>query len=251
MTIVLSFGGGSQSSALLALILQDKIERPDYVIFSDTGSEMPHTYNFIEDKVKPECEFAGLEFVTVTNEEKGPLYLAYSERDSLPIVGSKLCTSEWKRRPILRYIKERLGYGPNERAPPNSVTQWLGISTDERSRVSSASPLWIPTAYPLLERHLSRDDCHRINQEFWGMKPLKSSCFMCPYQPVKDWQYLRLNEPDLFQLAKDMEIRAIERTGHGFFNDKTFTLNRLDFNRTLDDYLPPDVQCDGGNGCFL
>lgn len=47
---VLSYGGGTQSTALLLMALKGEINGviPDYIIFSDTGWEPKHVYNWIE-----------------------------------------------------------------------------------------------------------------------------------------------------------------------------------------------------------
>ena len=39
MKPILSYGGGVNSTAILALIKLGKIEMPDYIVFSDTGCE--------------------------------------------------------------------------------------------------------------------------------------------------------------------------------------------------------------------
>lgn len=41
--IVVNFGGGTNSTALLVGMHERGI-RPDVIVFSDTGSEVPHTY---------------------------------------------------------------------------------------------------------------------------------------------------------------------------------------------------------------
>ena len=62
--ILLSYGGGINSTALLLeWVKQGK--QLDLVIFADTGSEMPETYNFIEKYVKPFCKKNKILFETV------------------------------------------------------------------------------------------------------------------------------------------------------------------------------------------
>ncbi|MCT6924588.1 phosphoadenosine phosphosulfate reductase family protein, partial [Metasolibacillus sp.] len=47
---VLSFGGGTQSTALLLMALKGEINGviPDYIIFSDTGWEPRSIYNWVD-----------------------------------------------------------------------------------------------------------------------------------------------------------------------------------------------------------
>ncbi|MEK4688077.1 phosphoadenosine phosphosulfate reductase family protein [Bacillus sp. FSL M8-0256] len=51
---VLSYGGGTQSTALLLMALKGEINGviPDYIIFSDTGWEPQHVYNWVNEKKK-------------------------------------------------------------------------------------------------------------------------------------------------------------------------------------------------------
>ncbi|MER2459872.1 phosphoadenosine phosphosulfate reductase family protein [Bacillus subtilis] len=46
---VLSYGGGTQSTALLLMALKGEINGviPDYIIFSDTGWEPQYVYNWV------------------------------------------------------------------------------------------------------------------------------------------------------------------------------------------------------------
>lgn len=45
--IIVSYGGGKNSTALLLAMLAKSI-KPDAVVFADTGNEKPETYEFIE-----------------------------------------------------------------------------------------------------------------------------------------------------------------------------------------------------------
>ena len=45
---VLSFGGGVQSTAMLLMVHEGILPRPDVVMFADTGSELPETIEHIE-----------------------------------------------------------------------------------------------------------------------------------------------------------------------------------------------------------
>jgi len=43
MSFVVSFGGGTNSTAML-VGMWERGERPDAILFADTGGEKPHTY---------------------------------------------------------------------------------------------------------------------------------------------------------------------------------------------------------------
>ena len=61
---ILSYGGGTNSTALL-LEWVKRGYRLDAVIFADTGSEQPKTYDFINNYIVPYCEENNLPFHTV------------------------------------------------------------------------------------------------------------------------------------------------------------------------------------------
>ena len=46
MTTIVAYGGGTNSTALLVGLLEQK-EKPDLILFADTGGEKPHTYEHI------------------------------------------------------------------------------------------------------------------------------------------------------------------------------------------------------------
>jgi hypothetical protein len=59
--------------------------------------------------------------------------------------------------------------------------------------------------YPLVERKVTRDDCLKIIENAGYKIPIKSGCFFCPFNNKKVWISLKLEHPDLFQKALDME----------------------------------------------
>ena len=72
---VLSYGGGTQSTAMLVLIKQGKLPKPDLVLHADTGSELPETVAFIEE-AKKLCESIDLPFHIVRS-HRGALHDDY------------------------------------------------------------------------------------------------------------------------------------------------------------------------------
>lgn len=257
MLSVLAYGGGVQSTALLVLIIEGKMARPDLILMSDTGSEMPETLAVME-RAAEECLKADIPFEIVKS-KKGALHEAYKARSRLPIASSRLCTATWKREPMDHAIKRHLGASPSDRLPAGSAIVWFGITTDERGRATGSPRKWIGARYPLLEMDLSRDDCAAILEGYgWG-GVVKSGCFLCPFKRKRDWLELRINHPALFKEAKDMERAKLDDIGGvGFL--AVGTLDRLDFDATLDQWTPGDPVAehrtckggpDGAGGCFL
>ena len=73
---------------MLILIAQGRLPRPDYIVFSDTGSEMPETYSHIENRVIPFCLEHGLEFI-ITQKDGKPLHEFYSDADMIPNIANR------------------------------------------------------------------------------------------------------------------------------------------------------------------
>jgi hypothetical protein len=64
--------------------------------------------------------------------------------------------------------------------------------------------------YPLVAWKMDRLDCDTVCRGA-GMIIPKSSCFMCPNMREDEWFALRLERPDLFSIAMDIERRARSR----------------------------------------
>lgn len=50
--ITLSYGGGKQSIAIITLILEGKLPRPDLIVFADTSHEVQTTWDYLETHVR-------------------------------------------------------------------------------------------------------------------------------------------------------------------------------------------------------
>jgi len=197
---VLSFGGGVQSTAMLLMVIDGRLPKPDIVIHSDTGSEMPHTYPVIG-WAEQECKKLGIPFEIVTSTH-GKLHEAYMEQGSLPMVGLRSCTGRFKIQPINIRLREIVG----KKNGFLLARSWIGITTDERSRRGPNNHIkWLQTTYPLLDiEPMSRNECLDIVERA-GMKVEKSGCFCCPYSGVKHFIKLRKRHPELFNICRDME----------------------------------------------
>ncbi len=245
----LSYGGGTQSTAMLLMAIEGELERPDYVVFADTGSEMPHTYELVE-IMKKKCEEAELEFVTVQAEK--PLHEKYLERGTLPVIGIRSCTSQWKIEPIKRFMRSIVGMGRRKIL----ATSWIGITTDERKRASPSSDQWSTRRYPLLEKMMSRDDCIYYCEQKLGIQVKKSGCFLCPYQSPQQWGVLKREHPDLFDLSLELEKKAKSQSGFkGGLWGSSRSIEAFNHTHSLEDFgfeiQVNSEKCAVGGSCFL
>lgn len=217
----LSLGGGVQSSTLAEMIFEGELDRPDLIIFADTGDEPRRVLDQV-DYLKGRAAAAGIEFAVVSNGNildtiystggfvAIPLYNQWVEKDGLrgeifqKSMLRRQCTNQFKLRPIRRFVKSRLvelGWATRTKSGavriPDDVTieSWLGISLDEVQRMKKSRERREVNRWPLIEKRMSRADCL-----FWlesrGLPvPAKSSCRICPFHSNRYWSELRDKYP--------------------------------------------------------
>lgn len=210
-----NFGGGVNSSALL-LTLRDRGLRPHWVVFADTGSERPETYENVV-RVEAWSKKVGFPFDTtnwtrVKGERAGefqPLHEACLATSYLPskAYGKAGCTYKWKIQPMERWRKAN-GFTPTYIA--------IGYDAGEKQRLKNAKAAlcgdydlnadetpW----YPLIGFDMNRKACEkRLAQEGWPV--VKSACFMCPNMRPPEWEALKVEHPDLYAIAVKIQDTA-------------------------------------------
>lgn len=261
--LVLSYGGGVQSSAIALMAIQGELEKPDHVIFSDTGTESAETYATVA-FVARECEAAGIPFHTAyadfrAKEEDDPAHIKgyaplhewYHHYSRLPMVGNPRCTYNFKIYPFRRLVKTLA----DRSIPKPWVRTWLGITTDEAHRARESELIWVSSEYPLIEKGLSRDACISwLARNYPNHQFSKSGCWLCPYQNARKWGLLKRENPDLFAYAIDMEKRArANGVKRGLWGARS--IEAFNSDMTLADFgvemQPDDFDCNAGGGCFL
>lgn len=247
---VLALGGGVQSTAMLLMVRDGKLPRPDIVIHSDTGSEMPYTEEVI-DFCRDICNEIGLRFEIVTS-HRGALHEDYIRLQTLPVVGVRSCTVNFKVLPQRRLIRTIVGNGKGKLL----AESWLGITTDERRRRVDSDVQWIGNKFPLLDQvPTSRRECNEILKKE-GIEVKKSGCFCCPYQGVKGFIKLKREFPKLFEICLEMESQYHERFGEGdTITPRLRTLKSLEmpslFSFGPENLTIEESECDSVGGCFI
>jgi len=216
---VISYGGGVQSTALVVLATQGKIDS-SLAIFANVGdrSEHPKTLAYVE-QFTPWAAERGVEIVTSRWVDRAgvvrDLYddLMSETRRSIDIPvwmeggapGRRKCTSRYKIEVVGRELRKR---GATD---DNPATVMVGISTDEwwRANRRHAEPWEIP-AYPLLDLGMSRHDCELLIARAGLPVPPKSACWFCPLQGPPGWARKRRDEPELFAAGIVLEDRINE-----------------------------------------
>jgi PP-loop superfamily ATP-utilizing enzyme len=244
----ISYGGGVQSTALLVLAAQKRIDFRLF-LFSNVGddSENPRTLEYVKEYAEPYAEQHGIELVTLQRimqrtgqprtlwedlTREGSKSLKIPVRMSNGAPGTRSCTATYKIEVIGRELKRR---GATE---ANPAVIGIGISVDEIHRANNrkVEPHEVIT-YPLLDLGLRRVDCMRIIREAGLPVPPKSSCFFCPFHRPETWHDMRREQPAEFEKACQLEAR-LNRTRDELGKDHVY-LTR--FNRPLREAIPDGV----------
>ena len=217
---VLSFGAGVQSTALLVAACLDEFQdigRPDVAIFADTQWEPPAVMQHLKTMTTWARE-RGVEIRTVTagsiRSPRGasmmPLHI--KNPDGSKGFVRRQCTAEYKIEPILKEVRRLLGYQPRQRWRHNLET-WIGISTDEASRMKPSLNKWETIRWPLIELGWNREDCKRYVRKALGREPVKSSCSGCPYHSPRYFAEMRKHRPEEFAdvVAFDSWLREVPK----------------------------------------
>src|SRR6478736_202073 len=146
MKQVISFSGGRTSAFMTLEVL--KLHPHAEVIFMDTGAEHPKTYEFIRNfsrhfgikitclRVMPNARMRKAStYEQLTVDQIGPdlePWRRMLRKYGHPYVGGAFCTDRMKTVPFTKYCDAWFGKGNYER--------WLGIRTDEPSRLGNRGP---------------------------------------------------------------------------------------------------------------
>lgn len=242
MMVFLSLGGGVQSSVMLMMAIHGELERPDHVLFADTGWDGERTMDHVA-WCERQCVKAGLPFnrVTAGNIREDMMiartadsggFVKAAERvgragrfatmplfvDTGAAVEGRIrrqCTAEYKLAPLRAKQRELLGYQPRQRIPPASCEVWIGISTDEARRAAPSRDRWVDNVFPLIDPlKMSRADCQAWWEAHYPHRSLgKSSCLGCPNRSDREWAAMKRATPEEWQQVVEFDAAIRSSTG--------------------------------------
>lgn len=260
--VVLSFGGGVDSTAMIALIMTDPRfsslkENLAEIIWCDVSggkgnAEWPETYTFVKNVFIPWVEKQGLKFTTVYPSKKlngksevtNNIYEYYRDGKIIPPATMGSCSIEFKVKPISKYL--RATYGDQE------IIVLIGYEANERHRfegkkAKNHDPRF-ENRFPLVEAGLNRTDCMKLIEAAGLPVPVKSACWFCTKACRNDWRKISVEHPELMKEAIEWEVEVQEaRKARG--NDKPFPF--MDKKQMLPHVIavrPYDPQGRGGPG---
>jgi hypothetical protein len=222
--LIVNYGMGVDSTAML-VGLHQRGERPDLIIFSDTGSEKPETYAYLA-VINEWLERVG--FPTVTVVQYRPTKASYNTlegnmlaNETLPSMayGRGKCSQKFKAEVIDAYVigKSRgpwkgAGWAPFHAAKAQGVKTTKCIGYDNSSadlkrtrRVADLVDDNFTYRYPLQEWEWNREECIRQIQAAGLPAPIKSACFFCPASHKWEIKWLAAKHPELFLRAIAIE----------------------------------------------
>lgn len=190
----LSFGGGVNSVALHLHLIDLGVDFES--VFVDHGTDWPETYEYVASFQEwlTDRGHKRISIIKPTYEGHSDLYNYCWFRKMLPSIFPRWCTNRFKIQPILAYYQK-------------PAIEMLGIDFGEIHRASISVRDGIEVRYPLIESEIDRHGCIQIVKDHGLKVPIKSRCFICPYQSISQWKELRREHPCLFQKAVDLEKR--------------------------------------------
>jgi hypothetical protein len=218
---IISFGGGVNSVALTIMLYKRGEIYP--LVFADTMAEHPETYCYMDYFEREFLSKHGQKIVRInpvnTPEFYTPLAKSKSletyciEKKIVPMSQHNFCSGSWKRTPLDKYS-----------SPPHII----GFAWDERHRARDE-------IYPLIDAHLTRQDCMDMISNEGLIMPPRSSCYFCPNQRITQWEDLYEKHPELFEKAIQLEINSERFT---IRSDVSLTILRERFEAKGGDLFP-------------
>ncbi|HEA67787.1 MAG TPA: hypothetical protein ENI07_13335 [Desulfobacterales bacterium] len=193
----LSFGGGVNSVAMYLYMLDEGMEFE--AVFVDHGTDWPETYEYVE-------MFKQLYPLTVLKPDVqgfSNLYEYSWHYRMVPSFIRRWCTAKFKIRVMEKYYKT-----------PCFVC--IGFDAGEAHRAKLSASKGAENRFPLIEAEIDRDGCKKLIKRHGLPVPMKSGCYICPFQRVGQWKGLRVKHTDLFCKAQQLEKRNLTyRAGRG------------------------------------
>lgn len=232
-TQIWASGGGTQSTAIAALIVLGKLPKPDLAVIADTGREQSSTWSYLEEVTRPALAKVGVQmhrvpaadFATVDlygGEDKDTLLIpAFTDQSGEIGKLPAFCSNEWKQRVVRRWATTQ---------GVLAADVWIGISTDEMQRLKKPSKGKWRDKYVLVEQRMNRWECERLVIRMGWPKPPRSSCWMCPNHTQEEWRDIRDNKPDDWQEAIHFDRYIRIRDPHAYLHSDCVPLDEANLD---------------------
>lgn len=254
MISVVAYGGGTNSTALL-VGLWELGERPDLILFADTGGEKPHTYEYIL-VLNQWLKSKGFpEIVTVRHRDMMGREMTLEERclenKALPsiVMGRKSCSDKHKIRPQNTYLRN---WQPaiDAWARGEQVVKLIGYDADEGYRARDFDDKRYLPRYPLIEWDWGRDEYIEAIARAGLPQPGKSACFFCPSSKKHEILELADRYPELadraIALEKNAQLHTVKGLGRSWAWGDLIASDRAQFDMFEDNTIGAPCGCYDG-----
>jgi len=190
----LSFGGGVNSVAMMLNLLDEGWDFE--AVFVDHGTDWPETYEYL-DMFQEWLQKNKHEPITILKPNVqgfNNLYDYFYHYEMVPLFQYRICSDKFKVRVLYKYFER----------PCFSL---IGFDIGETKRAKVTHIKQIENRFPLIEAKIDRWGCKEIIKKHDLPVPMKSGCYICPFQKRGQWIELRYKHPRLFQKAVDLEQR--------------------------------------------
>ena len=256
---VLNYGGGTQTIAIVVLILEGKLPKPDFVVIADTGRERSTTWNYMQTIVRPALETIGLEIQRISREEfaapRGRELFATSGHLMIPAFTnqsgeisklSAFCSGAWKKEVVDRW------FAITQKITRKDRRHWIGYSLEESKRWGNmmnsleynAGLIRLPLVRDIPTR---RHEAIRIVEKYGWPTPPRSRCFDCPNQSDAEWVEVKTGSPEEFSEAIKRDGTMRLRDPNAFLHQSCKPLSEVDLSQPDDLF---SAGCPSGE-CFL
>lgn len=255
---VFSSGGGTQSCAIAALIVQGRLPKPDICVIADTGYENHRTWEYLDAVIAPALDGCGLEVFRVLAKDfaapwgrdvfatSGQLMIpAFTDQSGQVSKLSTYCSNAWKQEVVDRWLSKACGLTRSH------YVKWIGFSRDEVKRVFRMAKgeeyLKGLIRFPLVrDVPTTRQEAIQIVKDMGWPTPPRSRCWMCPNQNDHEWREIKA-DADMWGKATQFEDAFRLRDPHAFCHKSGKPLREVDFTEEDDLFAG---KCESG-GCFL
>jgi hypothetical protein len=225
--LILNDGVGVDSMAM-CILLRNRKERPDLLMFADTGNEKPETYDYIPILRLWLVENGFPDLTVVRRPPTGRVVQYTTLRDNcianetLPSLAFNLkgCSLKWKQEAMDMFLlgvsrgkNKRVGWPMAVLAMEAGVkiTKCIGydagVNDSKRGAHVTDSP-YFEFRYPLREEGWDREKCIEVIKAEGLPVPVKSACYFCPASQAWEVYWLAAMHPDLFLDSIFMEDNA-------------------------------------------
>jgi hypothetical protein len=212
---IVPLSGGKDSTALAIYLSQHYSHLPFEYVFSDTGAELPETYEYFDRLEhilgKQVTRITALDMLGVAEKhDRSPFDVVLYEHFSgfLPSPRSRWCTRMLKIHPYERFIGSDKAYSYIAIRADENRSGYIG--TGGKPVLLSEQPN-ITAVYPFKDEGIVIADVQRLLEDTGLGLPKyyewrsRSGCYFCFYQQIAEWQGLKERHPELYEKAKKYE----------------------------------------------